>query len=68
MEDMIYIPPNPVESSEPQLCVNCQYFKAEGPNFGRCRIRAKTYDGFPMVVNTEWCGEWKMAFTKKELP
>jgi len=63
-----------IEDAKPQLCVNCQYFKAEWPNAGRCRIRAKTHSGFPMVENEDWCGEWAMAFpnqskeTKPECP
>lgn len=49
-----------------QSCQSCQFYLAEWPNAGRCRIRAKTVNGFPVVECSEWCGEWKMAFPKKD--
>jgi hypothetical protein len=38
----------------------------EGPHFGNCKrnpplllnLEGNTYTGFPMIVDTEWCGEF----------
>lgn len=55
-----------IEDAKPQLCVNCNFYRElKGYEFGQCRIRAKTIEGFPSVERDEWCGEWKMVFPKK---
>ena len=37
-------------------------FDADPPHIiGRCRRRAPTMDGFPVVFPTDWCGDHKLA-------
>lgn len=31
-----------------------------GPSVGRCRRHAPTMSGYPVVFNTDWCGDHKL--------
>jgi len=55
--------------SERMLCRTCMWFveKASqvdnpnaGPVLGRCRRRAPTMGGFPVVFHYDWCGDHKI--------
>jgi hypothetical protein len=56
------------------ICRDCKYWEIinssgeEGaPTFGKCHrnpplllnVQDTTYTGFPVIVETEWCGEFK---------
>ncbi len=53
-------------------CVTCIWFvkKEKDPNsestltIGRCRKRAPTMDGFPVVFQTDWCGDHRLDENK----
>lgn len=53
-------------------CNTCIFFvpkSAEGRknDIGRCRRRAPTVDGFPVVFLTDWCGDHKLDETKSAI-
>jgi hypothetical protein len=40
------------------LCKTCKYFIEKDPSFtGHCRKYAPTIKGFPVVYDSDWCGE-----------
>lgn len=42
-------------------CVHCMYYvPKQGEKVGRCRRRAPTMKGFPVVFPADWCGEHKL--------
>ena len=46
-------------------CATCMWFvlkETEGTaaNIGRCRRHAPTMAGYPVVFNTDWCGDHKL--------
>ena len=47
-------------------CHSCMWYnpKREGtagsPGLGRCRKRAPTMNGYPVVFDTDWCGDHKL--------
>jgi hypothetical protein len=44
-------------------CKSCIYFvKKAGANLaiGRCRKRAPTINGYPVVMTLDWCGDHKL--------
>lgn len=43
-------------------CRSCMWFvlKAMSENLGRCRRRAPTMDGYPVVFDVDWCGDHKL--------
>ena len=42
-------------------CKSCMYFVPKGlTNFGRCRRRAPTLNGWPAVFDSDWCGDHKL--------
>lgn len=43
-------------------CLTCMWFvpKAPSENLGRCRRRAPTMSGFPVVFVSDWCGDHKL--------
>jgi len=45
-------------------CGTCMwYVPKRGSAIGRCRRRAPTMAGFPVVYQTDWCGEHKLDET-----
>lgn len=52
------------------ICESCRFYvprrsKDEGTlTAGRCRRRAPTMDGFPVVWYDDWCGDHKLADPK----
>jgi hypothetical protein len=46
------------------MCQTCMYYvKKEAPNdpeLGRCRRRAPTMNGYPVVFPNDWCGDHKL--------
>jgi hypothetical protein len=50
-------------------CFSCMYFVPKGDegsliNLGRCRRRAPTLDGWPVVFKGDWCGDHKLDEAK----
>lgn len=45
-------------------CQSCMWFVEKEKNLGRCRRRSPTRNGFPVVFNTDWCGDHKLDETK----
>jgi len=43
-------------------CRTCSYFveKKDNPHVGRCRRHAPTLDGWPVVYDSDWCGDHKL--------
>lgn len=43
-------------------CRSCMYYapKRKGVSIGRCRRNAPTMNGFPVVFETDWCGNHKI--------
>ena len=61
---------NWVHRSEGMTCATCMYYcpkrrrNIEGRNVGRCRRRAPTMSGWPVMYPTDWCGDHKLDETK----
>ena len=47
--------------SEGMRCLTCMFYvpKREG-KLGRCRRKAPTMSGFPVVFPSDWCGDHKL--------
>ena len=49
-------------------CITCMWFlkkvteevQKNAPSVGRCRRRAPTMNGYPVVFDTDWCGDHKL--------
>ena len=63
------------ESSDPGLdkwrhravgmrCASCMWFVEKAGPVGRCRRHAPTMNGYPVVYETDWCGDHKINETK----
>ena len=62
--------------SKGMLCLACMWFVAKptdddgdareilGDTIGRCRRRAPTMNGYPVVFGGDWCGDHKLDETK----
>lgn len=47
--------------SEKMLCPTCMYFVRKGTSkVGRCRRRSPTLSGWPVMFDTDWCGDHKI--------
>ena len=57
--------------SKGMLCRTCMYFvwkvdEAGNRVLGRCRRRAPTLDGWPVLFPTDWCGDHKLHTSVEE--
>jgi len=58
--------------SQKMRCATCMWFVAKVPleselpsyDMGRCRRRAPTMSGWPVMFLTDWCGDHKLDETK----
>ena len=51
--------------SEGMQCRTCMWFMEKGDgSIGRCRKRAPTLGGWPVMIPTDWCGDHKLDETK----
>lgn len=41
-------------------CRTCMWFLRKDGTIGRCRRRAPTMAGFPVVFESDWCGDHKL--------
>lgn len=41
-------------------CKLCIHYVAKAGGIGRCRRRAPTIEGYPVVFDQDWCGEFKL--------
>jgi len=46
--------------SELMICQGCMYFVPKRLDFGRCRRRSPTLNGWPAVFEKDWCGDHKL--------
>ena len=52
--------------SQGMKCISCMYFVLKtstherNPMLGRCRRRAPTLNGYPVVFEHDWCGDHKL--------
>ncbi len=56
-----------IHRSKAMSCACCMWYvpkpsslKKETSPIGRCRKHAPTMDGFPVVFETDWCGDHKL--------
>lgn len=42
------------------ICSTCMYYKRKRGIVGRCRRHAPTMQGFPVVYETDYCGDHKL--------
>ncbi len=42
------------------VCNTCMYYVPKNEKLGRCRARAPTMKGFPVVYKDDWCGRHKI--------
>ena len=61
------IVPDPwVHRAERMRCRTCMWYVTKGENnsaLGRCRRRAPTMGGYPVVFTSDWCGDHKLDET-----
>ncbi len=57
------------DRSKGMICGTCIFFVPKAPrkNFGRCRKRAPTLNGWPGMHDTDWCGDHKLDENKLEI-
>jgi len=41
-------------------CHTCMWFVPKSECIGRCRRHAPTMNGYPVVYDTDWCGDHKL--------
>jgi len=41
-------------------CATCMYWVCKMGIVGRCRRRSPTMNGWPVLFNTDWCGDHKL--------
>jgi hypothetical protein len=49
--------------SDGMKCESCMWFAPKGgpdATLGRCRRRAPTMNGYPVVFQSDWCGDHKL--------
>lgn len=64
LEDVVaknYKEDNWAHRSSGMVCDTCMYYVQKGISIlGRCRRRAPTLDGWPVMFSTDWCGDHKL--------
>lgn len=52
------------------ICGTCRFYvpkeEFNNPPGGRCRRRAPTLDGWPVMFKTDWCGDHKLNGNKPQ--
>ena len=67
---MPHNPDNWKHRSHEMKCRTCMHFAPKTPAegdiivIGRCRRRAPTLDGWPVMYLTDWCGDHKLDETR----
>jgi len=46
--------------SEIMKCRTCMWFAPKQGTIGRCRRRSPTMSGWPVLFETDWCGDHKL--------
>jgi len=55
-----------IHRSKNMLCPTCMYFAPKAiegqaeTSVGRCRRHSPTANGYPVVLNNDWCGDHKL--------
>ena len=49
-------------------CRTCMYYVLKSGNVGRCRRHAPTMQGWPVMYDSDWCGDHKLDENAKTLP
>lgn len=57
---MIMMDDNWKHRAKNMRCVTCMYYNVKKGTVGRCRRHAPTMSGFPVVYETDWCGDHKL--------
>ena len=50
--------------SQKMKCATCMWYVQKSKEIGRCRRRAPTMSGYPVVYLTDWCGDHKIDENK----
>jgi len=45
-------------------CATCMWYAEKAAPIGRCRRHAPTMSGYPVVFETDWCGDHKLDENK----
>jgi hypothetical protein len=56
--------PNPdrwINRSAEMRCHSCMHYVSKIGDKGRCRRHAPTLGGWPVVFETDWCGDHKLS-------
>lgn len=42
------------------MCIKCMHYSPKKNSVGRCRRHAPAMVGFPVVFDTDWCGDFRL--------
>jgi hypothetical protein len=51
--------------SENMRCSSCMWYAPKMGGIGRCRRHCPTMNGYPVVMESDWCGDHKLDETKQ---
>lgn len=54
------------DKAREMICRTCMYYVPKKSDIGRCRRNAPTMQGYPVVYETDWCGNHKIDADKME--
>ena len=49
-----------IHRSTGMKCRTCMWFAPKAASLGRCRRHAPTMNGYPVVFESDWCGDHKL--------
>lgn len=49
-----------IHRSSSMSCATCMWYVQKAKVVGRCRRHAPTTNGYPVVFETDWCGDHKL--------
>lgn len=52
------------DRSTSMKCTTCIYYVPKKNDVGRCRRRAPTLNGWPVMIEMDWCGDHKIDEAK----
>ena len=52
---------DPRTDTNATICKNCRWFlRKQETKAGRCRKHSPTMEGFPSVIEIDWCGDFRL--------